>query len=114
MSSLFKYGEYMGSVKYSDEDEIFYGTVLGIDDLVTFEGSSVRELKKAFKDSVNDYVNLCMKQGRSPKKTYKGTFNVRIPVDLHKKAAVIAEDKGISLNELVKQGLERMLSFRVS
>ena len=110
MSSLFKYGDFLGSVQYSAEDEIFFGKVLGIDDLITFEGSSVRELKKAFKDSINDYVDLCRKRGKSPKKTYKGTFNVRIPVDLHKKAAVVAEEKGISLNELVKQGLERLVS----
>ena len=110
MSSLFKYGDFLGSVQYSVEDDIFFGKVLGIDDLVTFEGSSVRELKKAFKASVDDYIDFCRKQGRSPQKTYKGTFNVRIPVDLHKKAAVVAEEKGISLNELVKQGLERLVS----
>jgi predicted HicB family RNase H-like nuclease len=109
MNSLFKYGEFLGTVAFSAEDETFYGKVLGIDDLVTFEGSSVRELKKAFRDSVNAYVDLCLKKGKSPKKTYKGTFNVRIPIDLHKRAASIAEERGISLNELVKIGLERVV-----
>ena len=105
MSNFFKYGEFLGTVLYSAEDEIFYGKILGIDDMVTFEGSSVRELKKAFKDSVNDYIEMCKKKGRTPQKTYKGTFNVRIPVDLHKKASLVAEERGISLNELVKIGL---------
>jgi predicted HicB family RNase H-like nuclease len=109
MNSFFKYGEFLGTVAYSAEDETFYGKVLGIDDLVTFEGSSVRELKKAFRDSVDAYVDLCLKKGKSPKKTYKGTFNVRIPIDLHKRAASIAEERGISLNELVKMGLERVV-----
>lgn len=109
MSSLFKYGDYLGTVQFSAEDETFYGKILGIDDLISFEGSSVRELKKAFKESVNDYIEVCHTQGRSPQKTYKGTFNVRIPVDLHKKAASVAEEKGVSLNELVRLGLERIV-----
>ncbi len=109
MSNLFKYGEFLGSVQFSAEDEVFYGKILGIDDLVTFEGTSVRELKKAFKESVTDYIDVCQKKGKVPQKTYKGTFNVRIPVDLHKKAAIVAEEKGISLNELVKLGLESVV-----
>lgn len=109
MSNLFKYENFLGTVQYSAEDEVFYGKVLGVDDLITFEGTSVRELKKAFKDSVNEYINTCLKNGKSPKKTFKGTFNVRIPIDLHKKAAFVAEEKGISLNELVKIGLERVV-----
>ena len=109
MSSFFKYGDFLGTVSFSAEDEIFFGKVLGIDDLVTFEGRSVRELKKSFRDSVNEYIDFCQSKGKSPKKTYKGTFNVRIPVDLHKRAAGVAEKRGISLNELVKLGLESVV-----
>ena len=109
MGNLFKYGEFLGNVQYSAEDEVFYGKVLGVDDLVTFEGSSVRELKKAFKDAVNDYVNACNLIGKSAHKSYKGTFNVRMPIELHKKAAAVAEERGISLNELVRLGVERMV-----
>ena len=71
MGNLFKCGEFLGTVQYSAEDEIFYGKILGVDDLVTFEGSSVRELKKAFKDAVNDYVNTCKIIGKSAQKSYK-------------------------------------------
>ena len=109
MSSLFKYGEYLGTVHYSAEDEIFYGKILGVDDLVTFEGSSVRELKKAFRDAVSDYINTCKLIGKSAQKSYKGTFNVRMPIELHKKAAAVAEERGISLNELVRIGLEKIV-----
>jgi len=108
MGNLFKIGEFLGTVQYSAEDEVFYGKILGVDDLVTFEGSSVRELKKAFKDAVNDY-NACNLIGKSAQKSYKGTFNVRMPIELHKKAAAVAEERGISLNELVRLGVERMV-----
>ena len=109
MGNLFKYGEFLGTVQYGAEDEVFYGKILGVDDLVTFEGSSVIELKKAFKDAVNDYVNTCKIIGKSAQKSYKGTFNVRMPIELHKKAAAVAEERGISLNELVRLGVERMV-----
>ena len=110
MSNLFKYCEFLGTVQYSAEDEVFYGKILGVDDLVTFEGSSVRELKKAFKDAVDDYINACNMIGKSAQKSYKGTFNVRMPIELHKKAAAVAEERGISLNELVKLGLEKIIN----
>ena len=109
MSNLFKYGEFLGTVQYSAEDEIFYGKILGVDDLVTFEGSSVRELKKAFRDAASDYINTCKLIGKSAQKSYKGTFNVRMPIELHKKAAAVAEERGISLNELVRIGLEKIV-----
>ena len=70
MGNLFKYGEFLGTVQYSAEDEIFFGKVLGIDDLVTFEGSSVRELKRAFKESVNDYVDEAVPEGITLKQIF--------------------------------------------
>lgn len=94
MGNLFKYGEFLGTVQYSAEDEVFYGKILGVDDLVTFEGSSVRELKKAFKDAVNEYVNACNLIGKSAHKSYKGTFNVRMPIELHKKLLRLQKKEG--------------------
>lgn len=60
----------------SADDEVFYGKILGINDLVNFEGASVKQLKKAFKEAVDDYLELCAEIGKTPEKTYKGTFNV--------------------------------------
>jgi predicted HicB family RNase H-like nuclease len=80
---------------------VFYGKLLGIDDLVNFGGASVKELKKAFYESVDDYLETCKELGKEPNKTYKGTFNVRITTDLHKAAAVYASIHNISLNDFV-------------
>ncbi len=85
MNNILQYKSYYASVHFSAGDEVFYGTILGINDLVSFEGSSVKELKKAFKDAVEDYLETCLAIGKVPEKTYKGTFNVRVPVTLHKK-----------------------------
>ena len=78
MKDVMKYEEFIGSVHYSAEDETFYGKLEGIDDLVIFEGVSVKELNFAFKEAVEDYKDLCKLAGKQVKKSYKGSFNIRI------------------------------------
>ena len=105
MNDILQYKIYYASVHFSADDEVFYGKILGINDLVSFEGSSVKELKKAFKDAVEDYLETCLEIGKAPEKTYKGTFNVRVPVTLHKEASLFAAVHNITLNEFVKTAL---------
>jgi predicted HicB family RNase H-like nuclease len=112
MNDILEYKGYYGTVQFSSEDEVFYGKLFGIDDLVTFEGGSVRELKKAFHDAVDDYLETCAEVGKDPDKTYKGTFNVRISTDLHKAAAVYAAVNNISLNDFVKTAIHYALSHK--
>ncbi|MCB1073526.1 MAG: type II toxin-antitoxin system HicB family antitoxin, partial [Chlamydiia bacterium] len=73
-----KYKGYLGSVAYDDEAEVFFGSVLGIKDVITFQGRSVDEIKQAFRDSVNDYLDFCRERGEKPDKPYSGKFNLRI------------------------------------
>jgi len=67
-----------------------YGKIEGINDLVTFEGNSVSELKNSFKEVVDDYIELCQKANKEPTKSFEGTFNVRLTPELHKKAYKLA------------------------
>ena len=106
MKDILLHKEYLGSVHFNADDEIFYGKIEGIDDLISFEGSSVKELKKAFEDSVNDYLELCNKTGKKLEKSYNGSFNVRISPEIHKRAKQIAIRKGISLNQFVQKAVE--------
>jgi predicted HicB family RNase H-like nuclease len=105
MNDILEYKGYYASLNFSSEDEVFYGKLFGIDDLVTFEGASVKELKKAFHEAVEDYLETCKELGKEPNKTYKGTFNVRITTDLHKDAAFFAASHNISLNDFVKTAI---------
>jgi len=109
MNDILQYKGYYASLHFSSEDEVFYGKLLGIDDLVNFEGASVKELKKAFYEAVDDYLATCKDLGKEPNKTYKGTFNVRISTDLHKAAAVFASIHNISLNDFVKTAIDYTL-----
>src|SRR5579871_1837628 len=106
MSEVLTYKGYYASLHFSAEDEVFLGKLLGIEDLVIFEGASVKELKKNFHEAVNDYLDTCEQLGKEPNKTYKGTFNVRISTELHKAAAVYASIHNVSLNDFVKTAID--------
>jgi len=103
--NMLRYKDFYGSVEYSAADECFFGKIIGTTDLVTFEGKSVDNLKKAFVEAVEDYLILCKEAGKEPQKTYKGSFNIRISPELHKAAAAIASREGISLNAFVERAI---------
>ncbi len=110
MKDKLLYKEFIGSVHYASEDSVFYGKIEGINDLVTFEGESVLELKQAFEDAVEDYFELCAELDKSPLKSFKGTFNVRVGPELHAKAYKMALIKGKSLNQFVQVAIEEALT----
>lgn len=112
MSDILKYKDYTSSIHFSAVDEVFHGKVLGINDLVTFEGKSVAELKKAFKEAIEDYLETCKALNKNPDKVYKGSFNVRVPLKLHRAAALVASQKSLSLNEFVKVAISYTLKHQ--
>ena len=77
MNSL-AYKDYIGSVCFSSEDEVFYGKIEHINDLITFESDNAHDLKKTFEEAVDDYISFCEEKGIQPEKPFKGSFNVRI------------------------------------
>jgi len=101
-----EYKGYIGKVEFDDEANIFHGEVLNLRDVVTFQGTTVRELRKAFRDSVDDYLALCAERGESPEKPYSGKFMVRIEPELHKALAIHAKREHKSLNAWVHDALE--------
>jgi predicted HicB family RNase H-like nuclease len=107
MKNALRYQDFIGSVQFSAEDDCFFGKIEGLDDLVTFEGRDVDELKRAFREAVEDYIGLCRQAGRPVFKSYNGTFNIRMPAELHRKAARKSALLGISLNQLVQRAVER-------
>ena len=87
MSHTFEYKGYNGSVLYSAEDKTLHGRIIGIRDMVTYEGKNVSSLEKNFKAAVDEYLKFCKAEGKTPDTPYKGSFNVRLGTDLHKRAA---------------------------
>lgn len=93
------YKGYAARIEYSDEDGCFVGHISGIRDIIGFHGESVAELRTAFEEAVDDYLATCEKTGRSPQKPYSGKLMLRIPPELHARAAMMAEAHGKSLNQ---------------
>lgn len=83
-----EYKGYVGSVEFSQEDELFFGKVQGLRTLISYEGSNATELVNDFHDAVDDYLKLCEDEEKEPEKAYKGSFNVRISPELHKRIAI--------------------------
>lgn len=109
MNDILQYNNFFASVHFSAEDEVFHGKILGINDLISFEGDSVKKLKQAFQEAVEDYLETCEAIGKEPEKTYKGSFNVRVSSTLHKEAALFAAVHDMTLNEFVKLALSYTL-----
>jgi predicted HicB family RNase H-like nuclease len=107
MNSVLHYKDLIALVRFSEEDDCFYGWIEGIDDLISFEGGSVEELKKAFRDAAEDYLYLCRRIGKAPQRSYKGSFNVRIAPELHRLAVLRSAGLGISLNQFVQAAIEK-------
>ena len=108
---MMNYKGYVGQVEFDDEQHIYTGSVINTRDIITFQGEGVRELEDAFKESVDDYLSWCAEDGVEPEKPYSGRFNVRFDPDLHRRAAVEARRRGISLNLFVEKSVEDELAL---
>ena len=109
MKDILKYKDFIGSVHFNADDEIFFGKIEGINDLISFEGESVKELLSSFREAVDDYINICKLNKKPIYKSYKGSFNIRISPSLHRKAVEKALSLGIPLNQLVQKAIEKEL-----
>ena len=107
MTNTMSYKGYYGSVEFSDEDDVFFGKIIGINDRINFDGDNVRSLRSSFEEAVDGYLDVCAQIGKEPEKAYKGSFNVRIGAELHRKAATTAFTQGISLNTLVENAIKQ-------
>lgn len=110
MNGIMEYKGYRAKVEYSPEDDAFIGKVFGIADTLVFDGQSIAELQEMFHTSIDDYLELCREIGKDPDREYRGTFNVRVPVELHREAAMEADAKGISLNQFVTEALRQYVA----
>lgn len=104
---MINYKGYFGQVSYDDTARIFHGEVIGLKDTITFQGTTVEELEKAFKDSVDDYLAWCKERGEKPQKTFSGTLNLRMSPELHANLAFEAARQGMSLNDLINTKLSK-------
>ena len=98
---------YTGHVEFDGEAGLFHGEVLGLRDVVTFQGQSVAEIEAAFRASVDDYLAFCADRGEAPERPLSGRITVRVAPEVHRRAAVRARSAGQSLNQWIADVIER-------
>ena len=101
------YKGYEAAVKFDEDANLFHGEVIDTRDVITFQGRSVKELRKAFSDSVDDYLKFCKERGEDPEKPFSGQLIIRISPELHRSLTVEAKKKNQSLNALIAETLAR-------
>jgi predicted HicB family RNase H-like nuclease len=104
---MIKYKGYLGEIVFDAEAKIFHGEVIGLKDVITFQGTSVDEIEHAFRESVDDYLEWCQERGEEPEKTYSGNIRIRMNPELHAHLALEAARQGVSLNTLINEKLQK-------
>lgn len=104
------YRGYAAKIAYSDEDGCFVGHIAGIRDVVGFHGESVAELRAAFEEAADDYLETCARLGSTPQKPYSGKLLLRVDPLLHARAAMLAEAQGKSLNAWAQEVLAQAVA----
>lgn len=103
---MMKYKGYTGNVEFDDEAKIFHGDVVDTRDVITFQGKTVNELEKAFRDSIDDYLEFCAERGEQPDKPFSGKFVIRIPSELHRRIYLKSRESSKSLNNWIRDVLK--------
>lgn len=103
MKNTLSYKGYIGSIEFDQDDGLFYGQVLGIRSLVSYEGSDARGLLADFQEAIDSYLADCAAEGKEPEKAYKGSFNVRVKPEIHKKLALYSYEHAQTLNKTAEE-----------
>lgn len=104
------YAGYTAKIEFDPHDKIFVGHILGIRDIVSFHGSTVDELERAFQDAVEHYLDVCAQLGQEPQRSYSGKLTLRIPPDVHMAVATAAELHSQSINQWAADVLRQAAS----
>ena len=109
---MLEYKGYVGHAEYDADTHTFHGEILDTRDVVTFQSDTVKGLEKAFRDSIDDYLEFCSERGEDPDKPFSGRLMLRLPPELHRRVFVQAKEQGKSLNQWIAESLEDDLTRR--
>ena len=107
---MMEYKGYLAHLEFDDKEDLFHGEIINMRDVVTFQGGTVRQLRRAFQDSVADYLAFCAERGEEPAKPFSGRFVLRLDPELHRRIYLASRKEGKSLNAWVAQRLSKDLA----
>jgi len=104
---MMEYKGYLaGPIDFDAEENTFSGTVAGLKDVIHFEGKTAKDLARAFRASIDSYLEYCKETGQEPDRPYNGKILLRTEPELHRKAAIRAAVEGVSLNRWISRQIE--------
>jgi predicted HicB family RNase H-like nuclease len=106
-----EYKGYIGHVTFDDDADVFHGEVINTRDVITFQGKSVKEIRQAFSESIDEYLLWCKERNKTPDKPFSGKLVVRIPPALHRSIFLSAKQEGKSLNRWIEDHLASSFSI---
>jgi predicted HicB family RNase H-like nuclease len=109
MKDLMHYKGYYGSVHLDNEDLIFHGKVEFIRALISYEATDAKGLRKAFEEAVDDYLDMCTNKKIKAEKSFKGSFNIRLGSELHRRVAIAAKQKHVTINKFITDTLDHFI-----
>ncbi|WP_253308199.1 type II toxin-antitoxin system HicB family antitoxin [Rickettsia endosymbiont of Orchestes rusci] len=112
-NDFISYKGYLGSVHFDSSEELFFGKIEFIRDLISYEASDAKSLILSFHEAVDSYLEDCNTLGKTSDKPFKGSFNVRIEPELHKEASLYALQHGDTLNGIVKKALNEFIKYKL-
>lgn len=113
MGVLPAYKGYYAKVDFDTEDMLIVGEVIGVSDSLNFHAETKDQIIPMFHQCIDNYLTFCKEVGKDPEKSYKGSFNIRVTPEFHKRADVAAAERGISLNQFVSDAIEHELDGRL-
>jgi predicted HicB family RNase H-like nuclease len=114
VSGTFKYKGYSGILEVDVDADILFGTVVDVNDVITFQGETIEEARQAFQDSVDDYLEWCEELGRDPEKPFSGKIHLRMNPEIHRKLFLVAKRDKTSINAWIEEVLERQVNQSLS
>jgi predicted HicB family RNase H-like nuclease len=102
---MIEYKGYIGTVEYDAQAKLFHGDIVNTRDVITFQGTTVQEIEKAFRDSINDYLAWYQAEGEAPEKPCSGKFSIRLSPELHQAAVIAAKKLKLPINRFVEKAI---------
>ena len=107
---MIEYKGYIGAVDFDPEIDLFHGTVINTNDVITFYGKSVSELREEMEKSVEGYLEFCRELGITPEKPFSGEFMIQMSPETHCKLALNAERLNLDFSVYLQEILEKAAS----
>ena len=109
MRNILSFRGFTARIEFDSNDNVFFGRVLGVRDIIGFHGETVEELTADFHNAINHYLDVCEQRGEKPQKAYSGKLTLRIPPNIYADIAAAAAHTGKSINKWVADTFEQVI-----